>query len=47
MYDWEDAMNFAKREFESRGDYNDPQNAEDGWRSQADLMSLVLAYMAK
>ena len=40
MYDWEDAMNFAKREFENRGDYNDPQNAVDGWRGQADLASL-------
>ena len=47
IYDWEDAMNFAKGEFERRGDYNDPQNAEDGWRSQADLARLVLTYMAK
>jgi hypothetical protein len=47
MYDWEDAMNFAKREFENRGDYNDPQNAVDGWRSQADLARLVINYMKK
>ena len=40
-------MNFAKGEFERRGDYNDPQNAEDGWRSQADLVRLVSSYMAK
>ena len=40
-------MNFAKREFERRGDYNDPLNAEDGWRSQADLVRLVLSYMTK
>ena len=47
MYDWEDAMNFAKREFENRGDYNDPQNAVDGWRSQADWARLVSSYMEK
>ena len=47
LYDWEDAMNFAKGEFESRGDFNDPLNAEDGWRSQADLARLVISYMAK
>jgi hypothetical protein len=47
MYDWEDAMNFAKMEFEKRGDYNDPQNAADGWRSQADLARLVMDYMKK
>ena len=47
MYDWEDAMNFAKGEFENRGDYNDPQNAVDGWRSQADWARLVLKYMKK
>ena len=47
MYDWEDAMNFAKGEFQNRGDYNDPQNAVDGWRSQADLARLVLNYMEK
>ena len=46
-YDWEDAMNFAEGEFKRRGDYNDPQNAEDGWRSQADLVRLVVGYMAK
>ena len=40
-------MNFAKGEFERRGDYNDLQNAEDGWRSQADLVRLVSSYMAK
>jgi hypothetical protein len=47
IYDWDDAMDFAKSEFERRGDYNDPQNAEEGWRSQADLMRLVLSYMTK
>jgi hypothetical protein len=47
IYDWEDAMNFAKREFEERGDYNDPQNAVDGWRSQADWARLVSNYMKK
>ena len=47
MYDWEDAMNFAKGEFENRGDYNDPQNAVDGWRSQADWARLVSRYMEK
>ena len=47
MYDWEDAMNFAKREFENRGDYDDPQNAVDGWRSQADWARLVSNYMEK
>ena len=47
MYDWEDTMNFAKGEFEKRGDYNDPQNAVDGWRSQADLARLVLDYVKK
>jgi len=47
MYDWEDAMNFAKKEFENRGDYNDPQNAVDGWRGQADLARLVSSYMGK
>ena len=47
IYDWDDAMNFAKGEFERRGDYNDLQNAEDGWRSQADLVRLVSSYMAK
>jgi hypothetical protein len=47
IYDWEDAMNFAKLEFEKRGDYSDPQNAEDGWRSQADWARLVSNYMEK
>ena len=47
IYDWEDAMNFAEGEFKRRGDCNDPQNAEDGWRSQADLARLVADYMAK
>jgi hypothetical protein len=47
MYDWEDAMNFAKSEFENRGDYNDPQNAVDGWRGQADWARLVSSYMEK
>jgi hypothetical protein len=47
IYDWEDAMNFAEGEFKRRGDYNDLQNAEDGWRSQADLARLVADYMAK
>jgi hypothetical protein len=46
-YDWEDAMNFARLEFEKRGDYSDPQNAVDGWRSQADWVRLVVSYMAK
>ena len=40
-------MNFAEGEFKRRGDYTDPQNAEDGWRSQADLARLVVDYMAK
>ena len=40
-------MNFAKREFERRGDYYDPQNAEDDWRSQADWVRSVSKYMAK
>jgi hypothetical protein len=40
-------MNFAKEEFERRGDYRDPQNAEDGWRSQADWAHLVSSYMKK
>jgi hypothetical protein len=46
-HDWEDAMTFAKQEFEKRGDFRDPQNAEDGWRSQTDWARLVLNYMAK
>jgi hypothetical protein len=46
-YDWDDGMNYAKGEFERRGNYSDPQNAEEGWRSQADLMRLVQSYMAK
>ena len=47
MHDWEDAMNFAKGEFEKRGDYDDPQNAVDGWRGQADWARLVSSYMEK
>lgn len=47
IYDWDDAMNFATGELEKRGDFVDPQNAVDGWRSQADLMRLVITYMAK
>ena len=46
-YDWDDAMNFAKGELEKRGDYYDPQNAEDDWRSQADWVRSVSKYMAK
>jgi hypothetical protein len=47
IYDWDDAMEFAKKELGERGDFNQPENAVDGWRSQADLMRLVIGYVAK
>ena len=46
-YDWDDAMEFAKKKLGERGDFNQPENAVDGWRSQADLMRLVIGYMAE
>lgn len=46
-YDWSDAMEFAVKQLENRGDFLDAQNAIPGWRSQADLMRLVITYMAK
>jgi hypothetical protein len=46
-YDWDDAMAYAVQQLEERGDFRLPQHAQRGWRSQADLMRLVISYMAK
>jgi hypothetical protein len=40
-------MAFAVQQLDQRGDYDNPQNAAEGWRSQADLMRLILEYMGK
>lgn len=47
IYDWDDAMAFARIELDQRGDFARPENAALGWRSQADLMRMVITYMAK
>jgi len=46
-YDWDDAMEFAKKKLDERGDFNLAENAVSGWRSQADLMHLVICYMTR
>ena len=47
IYDWSDAMQFAVKQLDERGDFLDAKDAVPGWRSQADLMRLVITYMAK
>jgi hypothetical protein len=46
-YDWSDAMEFAVKQLDERGDFSRPEHAQAGWRSQADLMRLVIDYMTK
>jgi hypothetical protein len=40
-------MEFAVKQLDERGDFLDAKDAVPGWRSQADLMRLVITYMAK
>jgi hypothetical protein len=46
-YDWSDAMEFAVKQLDERGDFLNAENAVADWRSQADLMRMVIDYMAK
>lgn len=47
LYDWDEGKRVAHREFQRRGDFNLPENADDGWRSQNDLVKLVKDALAK
>jgi hypothetical protein len=40
-------MEFAVKQLDERGDFSRPEHAQAGWRSQADLMRLVIDYMTK
>ena len=44
-YDWDDIKQFVFKEMNGRGDFGDPGNQVDGWRSLADLVQLVRDYM--
>jgi hypothetical protein len=45
-YSWEnDARPFVIGELDANGDFDDPENRIDGWRSQEDLIDRLLKYM--
>lgn len=46
-YDWNDIAHFVRKELDERGDFEDESNAVEGWRSQADLVRLVMDYMER
>ncbi|MCK1447235.1 hypothetical protein IVB34_40120 [Bradyrhizobium sp. 2] len=46
-YDWEEAKLFMLRELEARGDFLDPQNNVPGWKSQNNLVDLIIEHLEK
>jgi hypothetical protein len=46
-FDWGEVTLFVQRELNRKGDFGDPENAVDGWRSQADLEKLVGDHIKK
>jgi hypothetical protein len=45
-YDWDEGFQFMRQELDTRGDPANPINAEEGWRSDADVARLVAAHIA-
>jgi hypothetical protein len=45
LYDWEEVNLFVEKVLNEKGDFDDPKNAEDGWRGQADLERLVAKHI--
>ena len=45
-YDWDEGFQFMRRELDNRGDPLAPENAVEGWRSDADVARLVAAHIA-
>jgi hypothetical protein len=45
-YDWDEGLQFMRRELDERGDPKNPINAVEGWRSDADVARLVAAHVA-
>jgi hypothetical protein len=46
-YDWGEVQLFVECELDNYGDFERPEFAEDGWRSQADLEKRVLEHIKK
>jgi hypothetical protein len=46
-YDWEEAKLYLQKLLEENGDFKDPLNRVEGWRSQNDAVSLVIEHLAK
>jgi hypothetical protein len=46
-YDWEEVELFVVQQLDLRGDFEDPGNAMEGWRCQANLENLVGDHMKK
>jgi hypothetical protein len=46
-YDWDEGKLFAFKKFNENGDFADPTNRVDGWKTQADLERAVIEHMAR
>jgi hypothetical protein len=46
QYDWDEAKQFVFGELNMYGDFDLPENQDDGWRSQNDLIGRLQEYMA-
>jgi hypothetical protein len=46
-YDWEEGELYLRKLLEQNGDFKDPLNRREGWRSQNDAVSLVIEHLAK
>jgi hypothetical protein len=47
QYDWEDVDLFVQKQLDEKGDFAESINSVKGWRAQADLETLVEAYIEK
>jgi hypothetical protein len=46
-FDWEEGKLYFHKLLEQNGDFKDPLNRVDGWRSQNDAVSLIIEHLAK
>jgi hypothetical protein len=44
-YDWDDAKQFVLKQLNNHGDFDQPENRCEGWRSQNDLVRKLQEYM--
>jgi hypothetical protein len=47
QFDWEDVSQFIFQELDSRGDFDQPENQSEHWKSAADLCRMTIAYIGK